>query len=215
MRIFLCFSKLQLTASWHETPTLGQNLFPQPIKFTRSPIATALTAVSHQRLHAESLLIDCLLLTASHLSRISWASKWGDKPMSPWATLGACAAPPAAVGLSTIIHLVILVNLTQIKQHTALTLSGTTIRAQEAFGKINRICNFPFIYLWDQQEPPAIPSMVYLPCSSIRNSHKLLEEFFLPFTISVSAGQGKQKHFEQVQNTTRGSQWVRKHTNRR
>ena len=151
----------------------------------------------------------------SHLSRISWASKWGDKPMSPWATLGACAAPPAAVGLSTIIHLVILVNLTQIKQHTALTLSGTTIRAQEAFGKINRICNFPFIYLWDQQEPPAIPSMVYLPWSSIRNSHKLLEEFFLPFTISVSAGQGKQTHFEQVQNTTRGSQWVRKHTNRR
>ena len=28
----------------------------------------------------------------------------------------------------------------------------------EAFGNINHICNFPLIYLWDQLEPPAIPS---------------------------------------------------------
>ena len=97
-----------------------QTKAPDPIQAYLPPVAAALTAVSHQQQHAGSLLIDCLLLTASHLSRISWVSKWGDKPMSPCATLGACARP-AAKPPWTIIHLVTQINLIQIKLYTNLT----------------------------------------------------------------------------------------------
>ena len=136
------------------------------------PLATS----GHSCVALGSLLIDCLLLTASNLSRISWASKWGDKPMSPCATLGACAADQLQCHYYQPLHILLYWQISSRSNNTLSSHLFTLYTGQQSQDR--RLLEesvesaTSHLSIWGSGKPHLQNPAWYI--CSIRNSHKII-----------------------------------------